>query len=114
MNRIRISFDHGEGRRDHRYARPPLTVELGTGHYITADWSLGGFKLLGFDDEVAVGTQLAGTFSIATTGTDGVGFTAEVVRCNSELGEVAFKFLNLSSQAFDALDRTIARRLRGR
>jgi hypothetical protein len=108
MRIARTNFDRQEHRRDRRYAVPPLTVIIGGEQHVSDNWSLGGFQLSG-DLSFVVGAMVTGTVQI--DGSEGFGFTAEVVRKEDETGSLGFRFHDLTPEAITRLDRALARRL---
>jgi PilZ domain-containing protein len=106
MRISRTNFDRQEGRRDRRYASPPLTITIGEQEYVSDNWSLGGFQLSG-PLPLELGAAVTGTFQI--DGSDGFAFTASVVRHEGD--SFGFHFHELSPQAMTKLDRALARRL---
>lgn len=114
MSSTRYNYHPVDGRKDQRYPAPEISVTLVYGDFVTTNWSLGGLLISGFQDRVAPGSMLAGTFS-AGNGVEPVPFSAEVVRCDRASGELALKFVDLSERGVDVLDRALARRFfRGR
>jgi PilZ domain len=112
MAKSRVVFGRADDRRDQRYSRPPVTVTLGAASYLTADWSLGGFRLVGVTDPFTLGAVVSGSLSTDNGPPEKVDFIAEVTRADPTLGEVAFKFVELNERSFDLLDRAISRRFR--
>jgi hypothetical protein len=104
----RTNFDRQEHRRDRRYALPPLTVVIDGREFISDNWSLGGFQITG-DLKLVLGAVVSGTLHI--DGSDGFGFTAEVVRKEADTGALGFHFHELTPLAMTKLDRALARRL---
>ena len=111
MKSIRVSYDRYNGRRDHRYPLPPLTVCAEAAEYVTVNWSLGGFLIAGHTGSVSPGQCLAGTVRV-NEHTPAVEFTAVIVRVDEpEPGNVACQFTEIDDRLVTLLERAITRRL---
>jgi len=89
-------------RRLHRrYADPPLHLEIGGKHFKTTDWSLGGFRIHGYHQPVAIGGRLTG--QIKSVNSNGPGtFVAEVV-WTAGSGEIGLRLLEITPAVFVAM-----------
>jgi hypothetical protein len=111
MRTTRVSFDRHNLRRDHRYPLPALTITIDGAEYTTANWSLGGFAITGFDQPIAPGKSVTGQLCLADQ-TAGFAFTATVVRIGEpEPGQLAVQFTDLGENGLSVLERIITRRL---
>lgn len=108
MAKMSIVGNAAYKRKDNRIA-VPVAVSFGGERYQTVDWSLGGFQILGYKGKLLPGHE----FKL-----DGVGFDVEnvyslsidcsVVR--SREGNLAASFIQLTPQAYDALEALMMRR----
>ena len=89
-------------RRVHRrYSDPPLHLEIDGKRFKTTDWSLGGFRIHGYNEAVAIGGRLTG--QIQSVNSNGPGtFVAEVVWI-AETGEVGLRLLEITPAVFVAM-----------
>ena len=96
-----------EARRRHkRFVTPPLEVQIGTKTYRTADWSIGGLGLAGWDQVLPVGKQLNIEMTIAGIPDPEARFSDQmvVVRSSPETGLLALRFKTLSSATLRILE----------
>jgi len=95
-------------RKDNRIA-VPIAVSFDGNRLMTLDWSLGGFRVQGYKGKLLAEQE----FEL-----DGIGFNVEevyalIIRCRvvrSFEGQVAAAFVELSPQAYDALEALMMRR----
>jgi len=97
---------HNERRRDKRKLTPPLSVSLEGGSYASVDWSLGGVLVSDYYGPAAPGDEVEGRVQILTDPASHA-FKAVVVRRNSEAGELALNFTELSDSAFSMLESAL-------
>jgi PilZ domain len=91
-------------RRVHRrYSQPPLHLEIDGKRFKTTDWSLGGFRIQGYQEAVAVGGRLTGQIKSFNSSGPGT-FVAEVVRI-AESGEIGLRLLEITPAIFVAMAR---------
>lgn len=110
MAKMSVVGSSGYQRKDNRL-EAPIAVSFGGERYQTLDWSLGGFRIQGYEGDLLAGHE----FKL-----DGVGFDVEnvyslsvdckVVR--SQEGQLAASFVGLSTEAYDALEALMMRRKR--
>ena len=110
MKIVRTTFSRVDGRRNRRYAMPPLVVVLDGREYRTLDWSLGGFRLGGFAEPTAIATRITGELRPDDAAAP-TGFRAEIVRVDAEASEMAARFVEPDEALIGRLDGAIARRL---
>ena len=72
--------------------------------YKMLDWSLGGFRIAGFDRTLSVSEEVAGEV-LGSRWVAGGAFTAEL--CWSRDGQVGFRFLDISSRTFLSMTHRI-------
>ena len=95
-------------RKDNRIA-VPIAVSFDGDRHQTLDWSLGGFRVQGYKGKLLPGQE----FDL-----DGVGFSVDevyslIINCRvvrSFEGQLAAAFVELSPQAYDALEALMMRR----
>ena len=95
-------------RKDNRI-EVPIAVSFGGERYQTLDWSLGGFRVEGYKGKLLPDHE----FKL-----DGVGFDVENVYTlsidckviRSREGQLAASFIELTPQAYDALEALMMRR----
>jgi hypothetical protein len=91
-------------RRVHRrFSHPPLHLEIDGKRFTTTDWSLGGFRIDGYREPLAVGARLTGQIQFINPNSPGT-FVAEVVRI-AETGEVGLRLLEITPAVFVAMAR---------
>jgi len=90
-----------ERRRYRRISSLVLRVTIDGIRYKTRDWSLGGFKIAAGPTGKAIGEQVTGTVRVGLAGLSGP-FAAEVLRHERD-GNVAFRFIDISSKVFARL-----------
>ena len=111
MRRVVYSYTHAEQRRDHRFERPMLDVEIEGRTYAAEDWSLGGVRVSGLFAEVGEGMEVHMRFSGVRSGyLYGGEVVAEVVRVDVSRNETALRFNRFYGAAFDALEGLITGR----
>ena len=100
-----------ERRRDRRYDRPTLIVEIAGERYRTANWSLGGVLIRGFEGP---GRPLSPLFlRLYLAGVEKPWFLeAAVVRFDPARQLLALRFIALDAGAVDSLGRLVTHRLR--
>jgi hypothetical protein len=100
-------------RRDQRLRHMPLTVELEDAFYTTVDWSLGGFRIAGYDGKLAVDNDARVMVTGEIAGKlMGGSARVKVVRLGPEPGELAAAFVELHDDTWDHLEQLSLRRLR--
>ncbi|MGK7873667.1 MAG: HlyD family efflux transporter periplasmic adaptor subunit [Xenococcaceae cyanobacterium] len=84
-------------QREHIRLSVPAVISIDKHQYAVRDWSLGGFKLQDFDQDIAVGDCLPVHFHLSLKGgfKFSVNTVAEVVWNSREDGTTGFRFLNL-------------------
>jgi hypothetical protein len=110
MRTVRTNFDRQESRRDRRYELP-LVVELGGEEFSSDNWSLGGFQITSVQ-AIELGSLVAGRLRV--DGSEGLDFSAQLVRKDLEAGTLGFRFQELAPAVMIKLDQALARRLSGR
>lgn len=101
-----------ERRRDKRLTLRPITVELDGKSYTTTDWGLGGFLIEGYKGPHVPGDCLYVRIVVGE-GRQAVKHVVEVrvIRLTHKYGEFAANFIDLSDDAFDALEGWLSGRL---
>jgi hypothetical protein len=95
-------------RHDRRQTNRVITVELEGQFYSTLDWSVGGFRIEGYEGDLKAG-NIAAISIISDEGNETLeqAATASIVRIvheDLELQQLAAQFDDLSSSAFNLLD----------
>jgi hypothetical protein len=99
-------------RRDRRMASA-VTVVIDGQAYAAADWSLGGFRIGGYDGAYRVGDRFdVDLYGILDEVRLGGGAIATVVRCDPETGELAASLDEFIADAWDQLEQLAVRRRR--
>jgi hypothetical protein len=98
-------------RRHPRISAPALTVGYGGETFATADWSLGGLALSGYEGNLTTGSL----FTIDRLATVGGGFaavriSARVVRRDRRQRRLSVSFLHMDRRAFALLEAWMAER----
>ncbi len=100
-------------RRDYmRDDLPLLSVNLGGTVYKTANWSMGGLLIDGYEGPLTAGALV----TVGSIGTDElpvrkVNVRARVIRGDSQSGHLAVTFLGLDTPAYDLLKAITADRV---
>ncbi|MBI2587003.1 MAG: hypothetical protein HYW28_14190 [Rhodospirillales bacterium] len=108
MARMTVVGSASHQRKDNRI-EVPVAVSFGGNRYQTLDWSLGGFRVGGYQGDLLPGHE----FKL-----DGIGFTVEeiysvIIDCKvvrSFEGQLAVSFVELTPKAYDALEALMMRR----
>ena len=96
-------------RRDFRRDYPRLSVQVGDDIVHTRDWSLGGFAIYDMHRlsvPCTVDDVLCGTLGLSE-GTPVLEFTATVVRMEPGGNMLACKFIDMSSECFNFLEKLL-------
>ena len=96
-------------RRDYRRDYPCLSVQVGDDIVHTRDWSLGGFAIYDMHRlsvPCTVDDVLCGSLG-PSTGTPVHEFTATVVRMEPGSNMLACKFIDMSSECFNFLEKLL-------
>lgn len=93
------------GSRDRRVYRrfsyPALHLEIDGKRLRAIDWSLGGFRINGYHEELKIGDRLTGQIKSINSSGPGT-FVAEVVRI-ADTGEVGLRLLEITPAVFVAM-----------
>lgn len=89
-------------RCDRRYALPALEIVIGDDRFRAVNWSMRGALLYGFCEPV--GTRLRGEIGLPGS-SEGMPFTATVVRTDSAAGNTAIWFEDCRTERIDFPDR---------
>jgi hypothetical protein len=110
-----VGVEMANRRRDKRVETWPILIELEGKFYPTVDWSLGGFRIEGYDgrrrrgEEITVGILVkAGTEQLSHVA------RAEIVRRDVRAGHLAANFFGLDNATVDTLEGWLTGRLRRR
>lgn len=103
-------------RRHHRVTAP-LNIQFDDGiGYKTFDWSLGGFRIDGFESAIPeIGEELSVSLELPFQGFEiGFAVVAKLVRHNPENQSVSFEFADLPERVRDLLSHFIEDLIRGK
>ena len=103
-----------DSRRDKRRDWPPLSVRIDGLVHMTRDWSLGGLAVVLAKQRFVPGDVVSGDIAVGQPPQNWCPFVAEVVRADYHTCLVALRFAELSSNAFDLLERHMRRPAPGR
>ena len=103
VNRASTTVRLPDRRVHRRFSYPPLLLEIDGKRFKTTDWSLGGFRIDGYRETLAIGARLTGQIQFISSSSSGT-FVAEVVR-TSETGEVGLRLLEITPAVFIAMAR---------
>jgi len=90
-----------ERRVHHRISYPPLHLEIDGKRFKTTDWSLGGFRINGYHEALAIGDRLTGSIKFNKSSVSGT-FVAEAVRVG-KTGEIGLRLLEITPAVFVAM-----------
>ena len=110
---IEMKYERPSQRRHHRVTAP-LTVIIDGKRHKATDWSLGGFRLLGMEQDVTAGDTLDSVLVIPFQGFE-VSFevAARIVRRDPGTGELACAFVELGERAASILAHFVDEIVRG-
>jgi len=98
LSRPGVAIGSRDRRVHRRYLYPALRLEIDGKRYKTTDWSLGGFRINGYHEALAVGDRLTGQITPINSSGPGT-FVAEVVRI-AETGEIGLRLLEITPAVF--------------
>lgn len=101
-------------RRHHRVSTP-LTLQIDSSNYEAIDWSLGGFRVRGWQrEDFNLGAEVACYFKLPFQGFD-IAFevTAKIVRFDNEHQHMAAQFESLSERQAELMSHFIEDLIRG-
>ena len=109
---MKISREKPSQRRHHR-VNTPIDVTINEQLYNVSDWSLGGFKIEGWEDEsLEPGDEFECHFSLPFQGFF-VAFHVNLITIRSDSGILAAKFISLDERQTELLEHFIEELVRG-
>ena len=96
-------------RKDNRIEDPVITISIEDDAYQTLDWSLGGFRVGGYEGDIKVNSE----FMINGIGPDLKTIFAVHVDCKAVrivVGQLSASFIELDPESYDILETLMLRR----
>lgn len=108
-----VGIETANRRRDRRVDTYPLLIELDGKAFPTIDWSLGGFRIEGYDGRRRRGEEITVRIVVRAGESRRTHVArAEIVRRGIETGQLAANFILLDNDTLETLEGWMTGRLR--
>jgi hypothetical protein len=108
MSSVTVRYDRASARR-HQRVTAPARVEIDGRPYATKDWSVGGFRVTGFEGEPRIGERRPIRFYVNFQGFE-IGFEAQVKVCAFDVDQrsISAEFQELGQRETELLRHFVA------
>lgn len=103
-----------ENRRMHgRISDPEIKLKIAGRVYVSANWSLGGFLIEGYEGGLTTGSLLSieGIGSVSAKKMTKVAVSARVVRADAGAGHLALNILDIDTAAYAVLQEQMVKKM---